>query len=124
MKRSKSRTPKRAKSKRRAASRRPSPRTRTTVPAMPPPSKVTVKRIGLNKAPKALDTKQANTVVYIHGIGNKPPADVLKCQWDRALFGVEQGDRSRMAYWVDRGRYPTPLDTTCASGDQVRVDDD
>jgi len=34
----------------------------------------------------------ANTVVYVHGIGNKPPASVLKCQWDRALFGVDLGE--------------------------------
>ncbi|MFL7980806.1 serine peptidase, partial [Xanthomonas vasicola] len=30
---------------------------------------------------------KARTVIYIHGIGNKPPADVLRCQWDKALFG-------------------------------------
>jgi len=32
------------------------------------------------------------TVIYIHGIGNKPEAAILKCQWDRALFGAEMGD--------------------------------
>lgn len=64
------------------------------------------------------------TVVYVHGIANKPPADVLKCQWDRALFGCELGDRSRMAYWVNREYYPKPLDVTCAAIDQVEVDDD
>ena len=40
------------------------------------------------------------------------------------MFGVELGDRSRMAYWVNRELYPTPLDETCSSGDQVRIDDD
>jgi hypothetical protein len=28
----------------------------------------------------------ATTIVYVHGIGNKPPASVLKAQWDQALF--------------------------------------
>lgn len=61
----------------------------------------------------------AKTVVYIHGILNKPPPSVLKCQWDRALFGVEMGDRTRMAYWVNREYYPKPLDETCAEGDRL-----
>lgn len=45
------------------------------------------------------------TVVYIHGIGNKPPAPVLKRQWDVALFSRDMGARTRMAYWADI-RYP------------------
>jgi subtilisin family serine protease len=61
----------------------------------------------------------ANTIIYVHGIANKPIASVLKCQWDRALTGTQLGDRSRMAYWVNRNYYPTPLDETCASGDFV-----
>jgi subtilisin family serine protease len=64
------------------------------------------------------------TVIYIHGIGNKPLASVLKCQWDFALFGGPLGDRSRLAYWVNRQFYPTPSSETCASGDLVRIDDD
>jgi subtilisin family serine protease len=64
------------------------------------------------------------TIIYVHGIGNKPPASVLKCQWDSALFGVQLGDRSRMAYWVNREYYPRPSDGTCATGDLVRIDDD
>ena len=52
----------------------------------------------------------AATIVYIHGIGNKPPASVLKRQWDQALFEFDLGERSRMAYWVDRDRYPVPLE--------------
>jgi subtilisin family serine protease len=67
---------------------------------------------------------QAQTIVYIHGIGNKPPAATLKCQWDKALFGLELGDRSRLAYWVNREFYPNPTDDTCTSADIVRVDDD
>jgi len=61
----------------------------------------------------------AKRVVYIHGILNKPPASVLKCQWDRALFGIEMGDGTRMAYWVNREYYPQPLDETCADGDRL-----
>lgn len=64
------------------------------------------------------------TVVYIHGIGNKPVASVVKCQWDRALFNTEMGDRTRMAYWVNREYYPVPEEGTCTSGDLVQVDDD
>ena len=64
------------------------------------------------------------TIVYIHGIGNKPAASVLKCQWDSALFGVQLGDRSRMAYWCNREYYPVPEDVSCAAGDVVRIEDD
>jgi len=67
---------------------------------------------------------EVQTIIYIHGIGNKPPASVLKCQWDSALFGVQLGDRSRMAYWVNRDYYPVPSDETCAAGDLVQIDDD
>jgi subtilisin family serine protease len=59
------------------------------------------------------------TVIYIHGIGNKPEASVLKCQWDTALFGVQMGDRTRMAYWVNREYYAEPSPETCAAGDVV-----
>jgi hypothetical protein len=52
----------------------------------------------------------------VHGIANKPIASVLKCQWDLALTRTQLGDRSRMAYWVNRTRYPTPLRQTCADG--------
>lgn len=48
----------------------------------------------------------ARTVIYCHGISNMPPEPVLRAEWDRALFGAEQGERTRMAYWVDRERYP------------------
>jgi len=60
------------------------------------------------------------TVIYIHGIGNKPEAAILKCQWDRALFGAEMGDRTRLAYWVDRERYPSPEIATCADGERLQ----
>lgn len=61
---------------------------------------------------------EVGTVVYIHGIGNKPLASVLKCQWDSALFGAPMGDRTRLAYWVDRDRYPEPETASCADKDQ------
>ena len=59
----------------------------------------------------------ARTIIYVHGIANKPPADVLKCQWDHALFGFDLGDKSRLAYWVDRVRYPQPSPGTCHNAD-------
>jgi subtilisin family serine protease len=48
----------------------------------------------------------ARTVIYCHGISNMPPERELRSQWDQALFGADQGERTRMAYWVDRERYP------------------
>ena len=39
-------------------------------------------------------------VVYVHGNGNKVRADLLKRQWDQALFGRDAGSGSRMAYWA------------------------
>lgn len=60
---------------------------------------------------------EIGTVVYVHGINNKPIASVLKCQWDSALFGAAMGDRTRMAYWVNRARYPVPSSDSCAAKD-------
>jgi len=62
---------------------------------------------------------EVGTVVYIHGIANKPVASILKCQWDSALFGAAMGDRTRMAYWVDRNRYPRPVEASCADKDTL-----
>jgi subtilisin family serine protease len=61
----------------------------------------------------------AKTIIYVHGIGNKPIASVLKCQWDHALFGFDLGERSRLAYWVNRTTYPNPEPGRCESGDLV-----
>jgi hypothetical protein len=47
-------------------------------------------------------------LIYVHGIGNKPPLEVLKAQWDVAL-AQRPLDESRMCYWVSRERYPEPL---------------
>jgi hypothetical protein len=41
------------------------------------------------------------TVIYVHGAGNKPPADDLKRAWDLDLFGQDMGQRTRMAYYAD-----------------------
>jgi len=47
-------------------------------------------------------------VVYVHGNGNKVRADLLKRQWDQALFGRDAGAGSRMAYWAPL-LHPEPL---------------
>ena len=65
------------------------------------------------RATKSKTDSPACTVIYIHGMLNKPPAAVLKDQWDRALFGVKMGERTHMAYWADI-RYPQPLSSTTA----------
>jgi len=75
------------------------------------------------KALRARLSGKARTVLYVHGIGNKPAASVLKCQWDRALFGFDLGARSRLAYWVSRVRYPEPSKGGCGSDDFVDGDD-
>ncbi|MGH7766672.1 MAG: S8 family serine peptidase, partial [Candidatus Binatia bacterium] len=67
---------------------------------------------------------EARTILYVHGIGNKPEQSILKCQWDRALFGFDLGERSRLAYWVSRVFYPEPLEATCQSGDKVKLEDE
>lgn len=42
----------------------------------------------------------AARIVYVHGAGPKPRAELLKSQWDRALFGRDMGEVSHMAYWA------------------------
>lgn len=61
----------------------------------------------------------AKTIVYVHGIGNKPLPEILKCQWDHALMGYDLGERSRLAYWVNREFYPEPENATCKDTDGV-----
>ncbi len=70
----------------------------------------------------ATDVGRACTVVYVHGIGNKPIESILKCQWDHALFGYDLGARSRLAYWVNREYYPSPSAGSCATGDVTEVE--
>jgi hypothetical protein len=50
---------------------------------------------------------QVPTVIYVHGAGNKPPADALKRAWDQDLFGRDMGQRTRMVYYADV-LHPTP----------------
>jgi len=101
--------------KRKAASRTkpaPSPRrTRAT-----PTRAVTARRTRKKDQAPPTDSR---LVVYVHGIGNKPRESILRCQWDQALFGVNMGDRTRMAYWVNRKRYPLPDPGDCAGADRV-----
>ncbi|MGH7415828.1 MAG: S8 family serine peptidase [Candidatus Rokuibacteriota bacterium] len=78
------------------------------------------RRVGAQNVP----TGSARTLVYVHGIGNKPIQSVLKCQWDNALFGFDLGERSRFAYWVNREFYPDPTTETCQTGDTVRLEDE
>jgi hypothetical protein len=62
---------------------------------------------------------QAKTVIYVHGMGNKPIQEVLRCQWDKALFGRGMGERTRLAYWVNRVRYPNPEPASCSDRDEA-----
>jgi hypothetical protein len=64
--------------------------------------------------------RSAATLIYVHGIGNKPTEDVLKCQWDEALFGFKLGERSRLAYWVNRAFYPEAEVAACDAPDTTR----
>lgn len=56
----------------------------------------TRKKIG-----KSNTASDESVVIYVHGIGQHPPREQIKQQWDLALFGRELGERSRMAYWCD-----------------------
>jgi len=68
-----------------------------------------------------LRRSESLTVVYIHGIANKPAPAILKREWDQALFGVDMGARTRMAYWADI-RYPQPLSSGARPSDVVGRD--
>jgi subtilisin family serine protease len=117
---------------RRPAGRRPTRSTRTESPA----ARARMKRMAegplIAEVPSAIKvsmatTPRARTIVYIHGIGNKPRPSVLKCQWDHALFPslpphADLGDRTRMAYWVNREFYPTPSPGTCGDADRITED--
>jgi subtilisin family serine protease/pimeloyl-ACP methyl ester carboxylesterase len=112
------------KSKTRATKTRASAKGLTFPPVPPVTLQASAPRTIVSLTVAEGSNPQAQTIIYIHGIANKPPASILKCQWDTALFGTSLGDRSRMAYWVNREYYPTPLDETCAGTDVVRIDDD
>src|SRR5688572_17030199 len=40
-------------------------------------------------------------IIYIHGIGEHPPEEQWKREWDIALFGKPMGDFTASAYWSD-----------------------
>jgi subtilisin family serine protease len=65
------------------------------------------------------DADKARTLVYIHGIGNKPEESVIRCQWDQALLGFGLGERSRMSYWCQVDRHGPPEAASCAQADSV-----
>jgi subtilisin family serine protease len=89
--------------------------------AIEPPSFPTVSEFLAADVDLPVMQGTARTIVYIHGIANKPPADVLKCQWDHALYEFDLGERSRMAYWVNRETYPIPYPGTCQAGDLTAI---
>jgi subtilisin family serine protease len=107
---------------------------------MPTPRKPSSRRVGKKSASAARGStkrvtaagrRAANTepgtgrtIVYVHGIGNKPLPAILKCQWDHALFGFDLAERSRLAYWVNRAFYPDPSEGTCASPDSTQLEDE
>jgi hypothetical protein len=55
----------------------------------------------IEKPGKRADAPDERLILYVHGIGDQPPADDLKRDWDLALFGREMGSRTRMVYWSD-----------------------
>ena len=67
------------------------------------------------KSPDRTWSPEGFIVVYVHGIGNKPAPAVLKRQWDQALFGIDMGSKTRLAYWADI-RYPQPLPSGAMEG--------
>ena len=67
---------------------------------------------------------KAQTIIYVHGIANKPSVGA-EMPMGHALFGAGLGDRSRMAYWVNRDYYPQPEDDDLRDRpDHCRVDDE
>ena len=86
------------------------------------PAPLAASATGRSAAPSGAGAEKARTVIYVHGIGNKPDPSILKCQWDHALFGFDLAERSRLAYWVNRGYYPEPSPGTCASGDVTELE--
>jgi subtilisin family serine protease len=69
--------------------------------------KTSSKKVAASKA-ASIVSGEARTVIYCHGIGYHPVERELRSNWDRALFGSDQGERTRMAHWVDYSRHPHP----------------
>jgi subtilisin family serine protease len=101
--------------KKRPASKKSSTRTTARRPTRAAAAKLPI------AAASTAGVSATPTIIYVHGIGNKPIASVLKCQWDTALFGVRMGERTRMAYWVNRERYPVPIEADCSTKDAIPV---
>ncbi|WOI61845.1 hypothetical protein [Streptomyces fradiae] len=47
-------------------------------------------------------------IVYVHGCGPKPRAELLRAEWDRALLGRDANGTSFLAYWAPL-LHPEPL---------------
>jgi len=76
-----------------------------------PAKKTTTKKASKNTVKSVASpgaSGKARTVIYCHGIGYHPVERELRSNWDRALFGSDQGERTRMAHWVDYSRHPHP----------------
>lgn len=63
----------------------------------------------LRQAASAPET-ELPVVVYVHGVGDQPAPAQVKREWDKALFGIDMGARTRMAYWADLV-HARPLET-------------
>ena len=63
-------------------------------------------------------------VIYVHGIGVQPAPDVLKHDWDVALFGKEMDGQTRMAYWADFLHGKRSLGRTRAIRSDTEIDVD
>lgn len=81
------------------------------------------KRVRAAKSAKSAQSApgDARTIVYVHGVGNKPTEDVLRCQWDQALLGFGLGERSRMSYWCQGDRHGPPTTDTCKDSDAAAL---
>ena len=89
---------------------------------MPPAKSRQQPKAVVSAAPKKLGSvADAQTLIYVHGAGNKPKPSILKAQWDRALLGFDLGERSRMAYWVNRDRFPETLLSKSRDQDAIPV---
>jgi hypothetical protein len=66
-----------------------------------PPAKSAAKRPAARASKVHATSARGPSIIYVHGIGDKPAPDTLKREWDLALFGREMEARTRMAYWAD-----------------------
>jgi len=62
-------------------------------------------------------------VIYIHGIGVRPPKEQWKRECDLALFGKPMGERTSMAYWSDILHGPSSVATLRARALDARTGD-